>query len=162
MTTRTASATVELTAAAASGMRSWNTALQTPPTVFYPSFGPLPAVVGVRDQPATWDVVGYSRTLDLSDGGSVVETITHSEPGSFFAYDLSGFRGLFGTLVAGARAEWSFDAQGSSCRIRWTYAFRPLPGRGWVVRAVVAALWRPYMRRVLPVIVEAIGTRRTY
>jgi hypothetical protein len=161
MTSRTASATVELVARG-SGMRSWNTAVQTPPTVFYPRAGLLPGVVGVRHQPPTWDVLGHSRTLDLSDGGSVVETITRSEPGSAFAYDLTAFRGVFGMLVADARAEWSFEARGSRCSIRWTYTFRARPGRGWIVRAVVASLWRPYMRRVLRVIVAAIDARRTF
>lgn len=156
--TTSATATVEALARA-STMRSWNIALQSPPTVFYPRFGALPAVVGVLGQPATWDVVGFSRTLELSDGGSVVETITESEPGVFFGYDLTRFQRLFGRLVSGARAEWRFTVEGAGCRIRWTYAFHPLPGRGPVVRAVVALLWAPYMRRVLPTIVEAVERR---
>jgi len=148
--------------AAASALSAWSIALQTSPTEFYPRFGPLPAVVGVRHQPQEWDVVGSTRTLDLSDGGHVVETITQSEPGVFFGYDLSGFEKLFGRLVSGARAEWTFTPEGSSgaaTRIRWTYAFHPLPGRGWIVRAIVAALWAPYMRRVLPAIVAEVGRR---
>jgi len=148
--------------AAASALASWTVALQTPPTEFYPRFGPLPAVVAVRDQPHAWDTAGYTRTLGLSDGGHVVETITQSDPGVFFGYDLSDFQKLFGRLVSGARAEWTFTPEGSSgaaTRIRWTYAFHPLPGRGWIVRAVVAALWAPYMRRVLPAIVAEVGRR---
>jgi hypothetical protein len=143
----------------ASPQRSWNVALQTPPTLFYPSFGPLPAVVAVHGQPAEWDVAGYSRTLELSDGGSVVETITQSDPGVFFGYDLSAFQQLFGRLVSGARAEWTFSAEGATTRIRWSYAFYPLAGRGLAVRAIVALFWAPYMRRVLPTIVTAIDTR---
>ena len=148
--------------AAASALSAWTTAVQTPPTEFYPRFGPLPAVVEVRDAPPAWDVVGSTRTLGLSDGGHVVETITQSLPGVFFGYDLGEFQKLFGRLVSGARAEWTFMAEGSSgvaTRIRWTYAFTPLPGRGWIVRAVVAALWAPYMRRVLPAIVAEAGRR---
>jgi len=148
--------------AAASALAAWTVALQTPPTGFYPRFGPLPAVIAVHDQPHEWDVVGYTRTLELSDGGHVVETITQSEPGVFFGYDLSEFQKLFGRLVSGARAEWTFTPEGSSgtaTRIRWTYAFHPLPGRGWIVRAIVAALWAPYMRRVLPAIVAEVGRR---
>jgi hypothetical protein len=144
----------------ASPLRSWKVALQTPPNLFYPSFGPLPAVVAVHRQPADWDVVGYSRTLELSDGGSVVETITQSDPGVFFGYDLSAFQKPFGRLVSGARAEWTFSPEGATTRIRWSYAFYPLAGRGLAVRAIVALFWAPYMRRVLPTIVTAIDTRR--
>jgi hypothetical protein len=174
---RAVGSTAELVAGA-EALRSWTIALQTPPTRFYPRFGPLPAVVGVADQPDTWDVVGYTRTLQLSDGGTVVETITDSAPGEFFAYDLSRFTGILGRLVSGGRAEWTFTAAGSAgsdasggpgaagpggsaatTRIRWRYRFYPLPGRAPLVRTIVGAFWAPYMRRVLPVIVEAIEAR---
>jgi hypothetical protein len=158
MTATPARATVEAVAQAGA-VRSWNIALQTTPTAFYPKSGPLPAVVAVHGQPADWDVVGYTRMLELSDGGSVVETITQSDPGVFFGYDLSEFQKLFGHLVSGARAEWTFTPEGAATRIRWTYAFHPLAGRSLVVRAIVALFWAPYMKRVLPAIVTAINTR---
>ena len=101
----------------------------------------------------------YTRTLALSDGGSVVETITESDPGVFFGYNLSAFQKLFGRLVSGARAEWTFTSEGATTRIRWTYAFHPLAGRGLIVRAIVALFWAPYMKRVLPTIVSAINRR---
>ena len=88
--------------------RAWEISGPLDPTKYYPKFGPLPAVVGVRDQTGTWDTVGQSRTLLLSDGSSVVETITDADSPTYFAYELSNFTGLFGRLVAGARAEWSF------------------------------------------------------
>ena len=140
-------------------MRSWNIGLQTSPTEFYPEFAALPGVVRVHGQPPTWDAVGFTRTLELSDGGSVVETITSSDPGVSFAYDLHDFRRLFGRLVTGARAEWTFVPEGATTRIRWSYAFHPRPGRGLVVDAIVLLLWAPYMRRVLPTIVAAIERR---
>jgi hypothetical protein len=159
---RTMNMTPPTARAAAEGLarstaaRSWYTALQTPPTEFYPRFGLLPAVVGVQHQPATWDEVGFTRTLALSDGGTVVETITHSERGEFFGYDLSQFTRLFGHLVSGARAEWTFTEHGGATLINWTYGFHPLPCRGLIVRAIVKTLWAPYMRRVMPGIVDAI------
>lgn len=171
--------TTELVAGAVQ-LRSWRIALQTPPTEFYPRFGPLPAVIGVVGQPETWDVVGYTRTLRLSDGGTVVETITHSSPGEFFAYDLSNFTGVLGRLVSGGRAEWTFtpagfggsDASGgpggssrhtesATTNIRWQYRFFPLPGRAFAVRAIVGLFWAPYMRQVLASIVETIEARGT-
>lgn len=174
---RAVGSTAELVAGA-EALRAWTIALQTPPTEFYPRFGPLPAVVGVVGQPDTWDVVGYTRTLQLSDGGTLVETITDSVPGEFFAYDLSRFTGVLGRLVSGGRAEWTFTAAGSggsdasggpgaagpggsaaTTGIRWRYRFFPLPGRAPLVRAIVGLFWAPYMRRVLPVIVKAVEAR---
>ncbi|CAD5990534.1 SRPBCC family protein [Agreia sp. COWG] len=173
----TIEAQTELVAGAAA-LRSWTIALQTPPTEFYPKYGPLPAVVEVVGQPATWDVVGYTRTLRLSDGGSVVETITDSAPANFFAYDLSQFTGILGRLVSGGRAEWTFtpggdggsDASGgpggmgprgigATTNIRWHYRFYALPKRAPLVRIIVSLFWAPYMKRVLATIVQTIEAR---
>ena len=121
------------------------------PTRYYPRWGVLPAVVEVRGQSGAWDTAGRARTLVLSDGGTLVETLTSAEP-PLFAYDLSRFTGLFGQLVAGGRSEWRVAADEGGSTIAWTYAFTPLPGRGLLVAAVVRFAWGPYMRRVLPAI----------
>jgi hypothetical protein len=125
-------------------------------TRFYPKAGVLPAVVEVRHQTGGWDAAGQTRTLVLSDGGSVKETLrSATEP--LFAYDLSNFTGVFGALVAGARSEWRVAAEGAGSSIAWTYAFTAQPGRGLLVAAIVRFAWAPYMRRVLPPI--AASTR---
>lgn len=121
------------------------------PTRFYPRSGVLPAVVDVRDQTGDWDTAGRSRTLVLSDGGTLVETLVSAEP-PLFAYDLSRFTGLFGGLVASGRSEWRVTADGDGSSIAWTYSFTALPGRGMPVAAIVRLAWGPYMRRVLPAI----------
>jgi hypothetical protein len=159
MASRSAGSSVEGIAPAPADF-SWDVALQTPPPAFYKRFGPLPAVVGVQNQPETWDKAGYTRTLLLSDGGSVVETVTDSERGAFFGYDLSEFQKLFGHLVEGARAEWTFTPDGAGTRIRWSYEFHAKPGRAWIVRAIVSLFWARYMRRVLPSIISDIEALR--
>ena len=126
------------------------------PTAFYPKAGLLPAVVEVRDQSGSWDTVGRTRRLMLSDGGHVIETITDTRSPTFFAYELSDFQKLFGRLIMGARAEWEYSRQEEGTRIRWTYTFFPKRGAGVIVTAIVTLLWAPYMRRVLPPIAREI------
>jgi hypothetical protein len=126
------------------------------PTRQYPKFGPLPAVVEVVDQTGPWDSVGRTRMLRLSDGGHVIETITDADHPTFFAYELSDFQKLFGKLVEGARAEWTFTTVQAGTRIRWSYEFHPKPRAGWIVGAIVALFWAPYMRRVLPGIIATV------
>jgi len=146
-------ATVEVTATA--DLRVvWDVATLTNPTWFYPKFGPLPAVVDVVGQPGEWDAVAKSRTLLLSDGGSVVETLTDVNRYEYFAYNLSDFQGLFGVLVAGARAEWDFWAQDGGTGIRWSYSFRARRGAGPIVALIVKLFWGRYMKSVLPVIAK--------
>lgn len=128
------------------------------PTRFYPRWGVLPAVVEVRGQTGDWDAVGQTRTLVLSDGGTVTETLTSAES-PLFAYDLSRFTGVFGHLVVGARAKWRVTPVGDGSRIDWTYGFEPLPARGALVAAIVRLAWAPYMRRVLPAIAASTAVR---
>jgi hypothetical protein len=105
----------------------------------------------VHDQTGAWDAAGQTRLLELSDGGSVTETLRIVAP-PVFAYDLSAFTGLFGALVAGARSEWRVVARGPGSSIEWTYTFDAKPGWGLVVAAIVRFAWAPYMRAVLPAI----------
>lgn len=124
------------------------------PAQFYPKWGVLPGVAEVRDQTGAWDAVGHARTLALTDGGTVKETLTVvSTP--HFAYDLSAFTGFFSSLVAGGRSEWRVDASVHGSSIEWTYTFFARPGRGLIVAAIVRLAWAPYMRRVLPAIVAS-------
>lgn len=133
-------------------------AILTPsdPTRFYPKFGPLPAVVAVQNQTGAWDAPGQSRTLELSDGSSVVERLTIVSSPSRFAYRLSDFTGLFGSLVAYAETEWDFDAAAEGTRIRWSYSFHAQPKRGWVVRFIVNVFWSRYMKKVLPGLIAEV------
>ena len=134
------------------------------PTKFYPKSGPLPAVTAVRDQTGAWDTVGHTRKLLLSDGGHVIETITDAQSPSFFAYELSDFQKLFGALVAGARAEWRFEAVAGGTSIHWSYEFHARRGCGILVGLIVRLFWAPYMKRVLPPIaveVERVAARRS-
>lgn len=116
----------------------------------------LPGVVEVRDQTGAWDAVGQTRTLVLTDGGTVKETLALVTPPTF-AYDLSTFTGFFGRLVATGRSEWRVDEHDEGSSIAWTYTFTARPGWGLVVAAILRLAWAPYMRRVLPAIAAAVA-----
>lgn len=145
--------------AKASLEKTWEIAQPITPVGFYPKYGPLPAVLEVRDQSGDWDAPGQTRRLMLSDGGSVIEhTRIVNKPG-FFAYELTDFQKLFGRLVSGARAEWTFTPVDGGTRIDWTYEFHPYPRAGLAVGAIVTLFWAPYMKRVLPGIVAEVDRR---
>lgn len=134
---------------------TWDVLTPIDPTRFYPRFGPLPATVAVRDQSGPWNTVGQTRTLVLSDGGHVIETITDVTPHAFFAYELTDFQKLFKRLVDRARAEWTYTvAPAGGTLVHWTYTFYPRKRSGWLVGLIVRLWWEPYMRSVLPHIVH--------
>lgn len=129
--------------------RTFDILTPSDPVRFYPGFRVIPAVIAVHDQTGAWDAAGQTRTLKLSDGSSVVETTTDVERSTFFAYELSDFTKVFGSLVDHARAEWRFDPAEGGTRITWTYTFFARRGRGWIVALIVRAAWAAYMRTVL-------------
>jgi hypothetical protein len=136
--------------------RAWELSTPLTPVGFYPSFGPLPAVIEVRDQTGAWDRAGQTRRLMLSDGGSVIEHLELVYAPQRFEYRLSDFQKLFGRLVSGARAEWLYTPVSGGTSIRWTYTFEPYPRARPLVGLIVRLFWAPYMRRVLPGIVAEI------
>lgn len=116
----------------------------------FPRYGPLPAVVGTRDQTGGWDHVGATRTVELSDGGSAREELTAYIDGSRFQYRLTPVRGPLRFMVEYAAGAWEFtDAGDGLTHVRWTYTFHPRTGRGWLVRGLLGPLWERYQRRAL-------------
>jgi hypothetical protein len=73
------------------------------------------------------------------------------------SYHVGGFTNVLGRLVTGADGTWRFRSAGERrTAIEWTYAFVPLPRRRWLVRLVVAPLWRRYMDNALRATVREI------
>lgn len=118
-------------------------------SLIFRGWGPFPAVVGVDDQTSAWDHAGASRKPRLSDGSTAVETLTEYTPGHGFAYELTGFTSPLGRLVDGVRGEWTFTPDRGATLIRWTYEFKPRPGRRLLIAVALAPLWRRYMRAAL-------------
>jgi hypothetical protein len=116
----------------------------------FTGYGPLPGVVGTRDQKGEWDHVGATRTVELADGSEAREEITSYDEPSHFGYRLTGFTGLVRLLITHADGAWWFtEADGGDTHIRWTYTFQPRWARATVVRATLGLLWSRYARQTL-------------
>ena len=114
-------------------------------SLVFTGWGPFPGVRGASNQTGAWDAAGQSRNPDLTDGSTAVERLTEYTAPSSFAYEISGFTGVMRRLVLGVRGEWTFTPDGEGTVIRWTYEFKPLPGRRLLLRRIVGPLWRNYM-----------------
>jgi Polyketide cyclase / dehydrase and lipid transport len=116
-------------------------------SVVFKGWGPFPGVRSVKNQTAAWDAAGQTRNPDLTDGSTAVERLTQYTPPSSFAYEVTGFtNALLRRLIEGVRGEWTFTPDGDGTLIRWTYEFKPLPRRLFLLRRVVAPLWKQYMQ----------------
>ena len=117
----------------------------------FKGYGPLPAVIGIRDQTGAWDAVGQTRKVLLSDGNSTQEKLTSYEHPNYFSYTVSEFSGFLGCLVSSANGEWWFSSISSNkTYIKWSYAFKAkhvyLVLILWFITSI---LWRNYMIKAL-------------
>lgn len=127
-------------------------------TVVFKAWGPFPSVDGVTGQTGPWDTPGTCRRPRLGDGSTVVERLTEYTAPHSFAYELREFTGRLRHAVDHIRGEWTMTPDGSGTLVRWTYAFYPRAGRGWLVRMVLAPLWRAYARRMLAATLDYVET----
>jgi hypothetical protein len=122
-------------------------------------FGPIPAVTGTSELTGPWVTPGESRTVNLSDGGSVHEELTDFERPRYFAYRVSEFSPPFGRLVRQGRGRWWFATDGERTIIRWTYSFEPAGTAAALVLAVVGhVFWRGYMRQAMRALGRALSS----
>jgi Polyketide cyclase / dehydrase and lipid transport len=118
-------------------------------SLVFKAWGPFPGVNGASNQTGAWDAAGQTRNPELTDGSTAFELLTEVTPGHSFAYETTGFTNILGKLIEGIRGEWTFTPDGSATLIRWTYEFKPLPGRYQVLKWIVVPLWRHYMQNGL-------------
>lgn len=128
-------------------------------SLVFKGWGPFPAVRSVKNQTGAWDHAGASRNPDLSDGSTATERLTEYTAGQSFAYELTGFTNVLRRLIHGVRGEWTFTPDGNGTMIRWTYEFKPLRRRYFLVRRALAPLWRRYMQAGVEAAARVAETR---
>ena len=123
-------------------------------TSIFTGYGPLPAVVGTRDQTGAWDAAGQTRTVIMSDGSSAQEQLTAYEYPNYFSYIVSNFTGVLRAFVTSARGEWWFGPGSETSRevthIKWIYVFNARSSFSIpIVWFFTRVLWKGYMREAL-------------
>ena len=130
--------------------RAYDIVLTTPlPEIFgrrYFAIAPIKQVTGQDDE---WGVsVGQSRTIHLSDGGTMQETLTVLDSPRRFGYTMSNITGMMKPLVSAADGTWTFDAAGTGVRVTWTWEVTPT-SVGRAAMPVFARLWSGYARQAM-------------
>lgn len=129
-------------------------------TSIFTGFGPLPAVVGTKDQIGQWDEVGQTRTVELSDGSIAQEKLNEYIHPTYFNYTVSNFSGMLRFLTTSANGEWWFEHQAAGkTRVKWKYAFNARSVFAVPVLWFVAnVLWQRYMAKALSLAKRQIET----
>ncbi|MDX1456751.1 MAG: SRPBCC family protein [Marinobacter sp.] len=111
-------------------------------------YGPIPAVSGTTGHEGDWGKPGAFRIVQLTDGTSAKEQLTHFDEPSHFAYRVWDFDNkLFQELAdGGARGEWKFEQVGDGTAVQWTYSFYTSSRLATIPLSFMAKVfWRGYM-----------------
>ena len=112
-------------------------------------YGPLDAVTKTTDQTGPWDEEGSQRTVHLSGGNTVRQTVIDCEPPEYFAYRVDGFAAPVGLLSPKAISQWRFEPSSEGTAITWTYTHYT---DSWLAKLAfypAALLWEGYMRQII-------------
>ncbi|MDP2290489.1 MAG: SRPBCC family protein [Actinomycetota bacterium] len=130
---------------------AYDTVLPRPlPDIFGRRFGAIPAIGEVIDQHGDWGAaVGQTRTIRLTDGGTMRETLTELDRPHRFGYTISDITGMMKPLVVSAAGTWSFEPVGTGVRITWAWEVTPTEKLGTWVMPTFARLWSGYARQAM-------------
>ena len=114
--------------------------------VFSRRYAAIPPIRSTRDQSGTWSTPGQTRTIVLSDGGTMQEELIAVERPTRFGYRISRVTGPLKPLVTTIDGEWRFEPAGTGVRITWSWVVHP-SGIGAVAMPVFGRMWQGYARR---------------
>lgn len=123
--------------------------------IFERRFGPLPPIRGVEGQEGVWGTVGQSRTIKLSDGGTMREELTKVDAPREFGYRITDLTGPMKPLAASVEGRWAFEAAGTGVRITWGWTVHPASSVAELAMPLFGWLWRGYARQSM----ESLETR---
>lgn len=112
-------------------------------------YAAIAAVRETREDPPVWGEVGQSRRIVLTDGSTVLETLTEVASPHTFAYVLTEITGPLAPVAAQVDGRWSLEPVGAGCRVTWTWTIHPAGRLGSLAAPVVGAMFRGYARQVL-------------
>lgn len=119
------------------------------PTLFSSWYGPIPPIKGVRDQTGDWQQAGQSRTIVLTGGGTMRETLTAVKSPHSFAYTITGITGPMAPLIDHVEGAWIFALKGTGTNVTWRWTLHRKSALTAPALAVFARLWRGYARQSL-------------
>jgi hypothetical protein len=119
------------------------------PTLFRRWYGPIPPIKAVIDQKGDWQQAGENRTILLTGGGSMRETLTAVDPLRSFTYTITGITGPMATLIDHVEGAWIFTPKGTGTNVTWRWTLHRKSALTAPALAVFARLWRGYARQSL-------------
>jgi len=107
----------------------------------------IPPIKGVRDQGGSWGTPGQTRTVLLTGGGSMRETLREVRAPHVFAYHLDQVTGPMKALVRSVDGAWEFERAGTGVRVTWRWTLHPRGRVGSLAMPMFTRMWQGYARQ---------------
>lgn len=117
------------------------------PRLFDRRYAAIPPIKDVRDQAGPWGTPAQTRTVLLSGGGSMRETLLEVEAPHRFAYHLDQVTGPMKALVSSVDGAWEFERAGTGVRITWSWTLHPRGRLGSLAMPLFTRMWQGYARQ---------------
>ena len=119
------------------------------PEVFSHRYAAFPAVRAVTDEPEDWGTVGQTRTIVLTDGARLRETLTSVDRPHGYAYLLDEIHGTLRPFVGTVDGVWTVTPEGTGARIGWAWILHPKTSPARLTMTVIGRMWKGYADRAL-------------
>jgi hypothetical protein len=119
------------------------------PDVFARRFAAFPSVREVTDAPEVWGTVGQTRTIVLTDGSTLRETLTAVDRPHQYSYLLDDIHGALGPFVRTVDGVWSVTPEGTGARIGWAWTLHAKAPPARLTLNVIGRMWKGYADRAL-------------
>ncbi len=132
------------------------------PQIFGRRYWAIAPIVGVTGQEGEWgSTVGQTRTIKMSDGGNMLETLTVIDQPIRFGYTISNVKGMLKLLVVAASGSWAFEPDGDGTRVTWSWEVTPTKIIGRAAMPVFARLWSGFAGQAMEEIDKILSSGRT-
>lgn len=118
--------------------------------------GLIPPITGCSGQDGPWGTVGQTRTIEMADGGRVLETLVVAERGTDYRYRISDIRGPMRPLVAGIDGRFAFEPAGAGSRVTWSWDMHPTNTVTRLMLPVMGLLWHRWARTMFDRLTERV------
>ncbi len=110
----------------------------------------IASIAEVTGQEGDWGAsVSQTRTIRLSDGATMLETLTAIDRPKHFAYSISELTGPLKALVSGIDGRYAFEPDGAGVKVTWSWDVTPKGLAGKLAMPVFAAMWSRYAARAM-------------
>lgn len=118
--------------------------------IFSRRFLAIASIAEVTGQAGEWgEAVGQTRTIRLSDGATMLETLTAVDRPKHYDYAISELTGPLKMLVAEIAGRYSFAPDGAGVKVTWSWDVTPKGVPGKLAMPIFAAMWSRYASRAM-------------